>query len=151
MSFWWLWIQLSYLSIHPSLCLSLSPKVFPLWCAHLPGINTVQYSHAGLCGWDVGAHLSHDTDQGHLTDVGAFTPHVWTGDNHRSLAVALQTAERASGRERGKMMRGDINNMSTDRRGCREERDRFGPAQLRMWVDGELWLLSLLACGCVVQ
>lgn len=74
---------------------NLLKKAFPLERMHIPGINTVQYPHAGLCGWDVGAHLSHDTDQGHLTDVGAFTPHVWTGDDHCSLAVALQTAERA--------------------------------------------------------
>lgn len=63
---------------------------------HVPAINSVQCSHTGRCGWDVGANLSHDTNQGHLTDVGAFTPHVWTGDDHGSLAVALQTAERAN-------------------------------------------------------
>lgn len=64
-----------------------------------------------------------------------------------------RASERASERERGEMMRGDINNMATDRKGWRRERDNLGfcPAQPRRWVDGELWLLSLLACGCVVQ
>lgn len=55
----------------------------------IPGINAIQHTQAGLRGRDVGAHLSHDTDQGHLADVGALTPHIRTSDYHRSPAIAL--------------------------------------------------------------
>lgn len=56
----------------------------------IPGVNAVQYAQTGLWGRDIGAHLSHNTDQGHLTDVGAFTPHIRTSDYHSSPAITLE-------------------------------------------------------------
>lgn len=56
---------------------------------YVPCVYAVQHAQTGLGGRDVGAHLSHNTDQGHLADVGAFTPHIRTSDYHGSPAITL--------------------------------------------------------------
>lgn len=55
----------------------------------VPGVNAIQYAQPSLRSRDIGAQLSHYTDEGHLPDVGALTPHVRTSDYHSSPAIAL--------------------------------------------------------------
>ena len=55
----------------------------------IPGVNTVQYAQAGLKGRYEGAHLGHNTDQGHLANVGALTSHIRTSNYHSSPAITL--------------------------------------------------------------
>lgn len=59
----------------------------------IPGVYTIQCSQPGPRSWDVGAHLSHNTDKSHLPDVGALTPHIRTSDYHSSPAITLLQRE----------------------------------------------------------
>lgn len=62
---------------------------FYLSFALIPDINAIQYTQLGLWGWNIGTHLSHKTDQGHLTNVGALSSHIRAGNYHSSLAITL--------------------------------------------------------------
>lgn len=59
----------------------------------VPGVNAIHDAQAGFTGRDIRAHVSHDTDESHLTNVGAFTPHIRTSNYHSSPAITLERGE----------------------------------------------------------
>ena len=84
-----------------------------------PGVNAVEDAQAGLSGRDMAAHLGHDTDQGHLADVGALPSHV--GARHYHGPPTLPLDRRGEGERGGRRGEGG----GEERRGT-EEKERKG-------------------------